>query len=897
MDQFEIHDDVERPSGNPGKGKMLGKCSENINADEDKIHTLEPKRPEPAHSAAVDITRVMLGLLYLLLLTGLITLVVLLIKLTEERDQLQTSNNNLIKERDQLQTSYNNLTEERDQLQTSYNNLTEERDQLQSSYNNLTEERDQLQTSYNNLTEERDQLQSSYNNLTEERDQLQTSYNNLTEERDQLQTSYNNLTEERDQLQASYNNLTEERDRLQTSYNNLIGERDRLQTSYNNLIGERDRLQTSYNNLIGERDRLQTSYNNLIGERDRLQTSYNNLIGERDRLQTSYNNLIGERDRLQTSYNNLIGERDRLQTSYNNLIGERDRLQTSYNNLNNQRDQLQRQLNFLKYYLQQGWVYFSDSLYYISSTKKTWWDSRYDCLWRAADLVIIGSRAEQFLFKNKDFIRQHQKEMWIGLTDRQWEGVWTWVDGTRLTTSFWDSGEPNNHGGNEDCVEILSLNSVYNWNDETCGNTNYWMCEKKMILVQEQLKLKKSKENTLTRTVITLSGKNMEMVFYEAEDDIAMINDAPVKGVSFQSYSDEEKDERTAAVPGANGKNSSRGVAALCLGALCLLLLIGFKTLVSQYNKSKSKQERAMFLLQTSYNNLTEERDQLQTSYDKLINEGQQLEDNLTRQKDQLQTSYYNLSEERDQLQTSYNNLIQERDQLQTSSNNLSKERDQLQTSYNNLIQERDQLQTSYNNLIQERDQLQTSYNNLSEVRDQLQTSYYNLTTEKDGLQERVEVLTKDRNHLQGKLQDTEARLKNLTDERANLERTLNIFGMYFRGSFYYVSSTKKTWQQSRDDCLQKGADLMIINSKEEQDFANQFKKYMWIGLTDSQREGTWKWVDGTLLTKSYWTSGEPNGGTHENCGDIKNYDAANSWNDESCSHSLYWVCEKKLRP
>ncbi|XP_045071763.1 CD209 antigen-like protein C [Coregonus clupeaformis] len=35
-------------------------------------------------------------------------------------------------ERDQLQTSYNNLTKERDQLQTSYNNLTKERDQLQN---------------------------------------------------------------------------------------------------------------------------------------------------------------------------------------------------------------------------------------------------------------------------------------------------------------------------------------------------------------------------------------------------------------------------------------------------------------------------------------------------------------------------------------------------------------------------------------------------------------------------------------------------------------------------------------------------------------------------------------------------------------------------------------------
>ncbi|KAM8773708.1 CD209 antigen-like protein C [Acanthopagrus schlegelii] len=197
-------------------------------------------------------------------------------------------------------------------------------------------------------------------------------------------------------------------------------------------------------------------------------------------------------------------------------------------------------------------------------------------------------------------------------------------------------------------------------------------------------------------------------------------------------------------------------------------------------------------------------------------------------------------------------------------------------------------LQASYNNLTEERDQLQTRYNNLTEERDQLQTSY----------NQQVTALTKERNDLHRKVEDTEASLKDLTDETEVLRRILNDdVWEYSKGSFYYVSSTKKTWQQSRDDCLQKGADLMIINSKEEQDYANRFKKYMWIGLTDSQREGTWKWVDGTLLIESYWTSGEPNGGTHENCGDIKNYDAANSWNDESCSHSLYWVCEKKLLP
>uniref|UniRef100_A0A672HWY4 C-type lectin domain-containing protein n=1 Tax=Salarias fasciatus TaxID=181472 RepID=A0A672HWY4_SALFA len=74
---------------------------------------------------------------------------------------------------------------------------------------------------------------------------------------------------------------------------------------------------------------------------------------------------------------------------------------------------------------------------------------------------------------------------------------------------------------------------------------------------------------------------------------------------------------------------------------------------------------------------------------------------------------------------------------------------------------------------------------------------------------------------------------------------------VYFQSSLYHVSSTKKTWQESRDDCLSRGADLMIIDSQEEQvayDFLRRLSKEMWIGLTDSAQEGTWRWVDGTLL-------------------------------------------------
>ncbi|XP_023816452.1 CD209 antigen-like protein E isoform X2 [Oryzias latipes] len=126
-----------------------------------------------------------------------------------------------------------------------------------------------------------------------------------------------------------------------------------------------------------------------------------------------------------------------------------------------------------------------------------------------------------------------------------------------------------------------------------------------------------------------------------------------------------------------------------------------------------------------------------------------------------------------------------------------------------------------------------------------------------------------------------------------------------FNGHLYYFSETTADWQTSRDDCLSKGADLVVINDNEENTFVVDFLRKAWIGL---YKEGdTWTWVDGSILTPgdSFWHPGQPNNvGNQEDRAEIGNHDYVdtidnvvffhNKWNDAPGSTSNYWICEKE---
>uniref|UniRef100_A0A3B3H7A8 C-type lectin domain-containing protein n=1 Tax=Oryzias latipes TaxID=8090 RepID=A0A3B3H7A8_ORYLA len=116
-----------------------------------------------------------------------------------------------------------------------------------------------------------------------------------------------------------------------------------------------------------------------------------------------------------------------------------------------------------------------------------------------------------------------------------------------------------------------------------------------------------------------------------------------------------------------------------------------------------------------------------------------------------------------------------------------------------------------------------------------------------------------------------------------------------FGSSCYFLSEESKTWDEAREFCRARGADLVVINTEEENEFISALKKQqVWIGLTDRDLEGTWKSVDGSSLNLTFWGSGQPDDyDKEEDCGET-NFEFLGHWNDVPCHLSRQLICEKE---
>ncbi|TFJ97749.1 C-type lectin domain family 5 member A [Platysternon megacephalum] len=113
-------------------------------------------------------------------------------------------------------------------------------------------------------------------------------------------------------------------------------------------------------------------------------------------------------------------------------------------------------------------------------------------------------------------------------------------------------------------------------------------------------------------------------------------------------------------------------------------------------------------------------------------------------------------------------------------------------------------------------------------------------------------------------------------------------------GNYYLFSKAKEVWSSSRTECDDQSSDLVVISDRKELEFLRNKTRDAdyFIGLTYSEMEMRWYWIDKTELTRGLFTL-KPKTLDYENdCAIIR----AGEVSPASCHKRNQWICEKTMK-
>lgn len=109
----------------------------------------------------------------------------------------------------------------------------------------------------------------------------------------------------------------------------------------------------------------------------------------------------------------------------------------------------------------------------------------------------------------------------------------------------------------------------------------------------------------------------------------------------------------------------------------------------------------------------------------------------------------------------------------------------------------------------------------------------------------------------------------------------------------YKLSTEQKEFSDASASCKNDSANLVSIHSAQENEFVRTLTggKDVFVGLSDSDIEATFVWIDGSTVSYTNWGDGEPNDDFGmSDC--VILLGTTGKWNDTPCAMWYEYVCK-----
>ncbi|XP_041798192.1 CD209 antigen-like protein E [Chelmon rostratus] len=159
------------------------------------------------------------------------------------------------------------------------------------------------------------------------------------------------------------------------------------------------------------------------------------------------------------------------------------------------------------------------------------------------------------------------------------------------------------------------------------------------------------------------------------------------------------------------------------------------------------------------------------------------------------------------------------------------------------------------------------------------------------------EQLSKQRDQIMELQTEKEMLMKRLSEIEPQIQNCPVEWRPYM-SSCYQLSNEQMSWRHANDDCVAKGAHLVILNDEREEGFIHTLGSEVWIGLKSTQKRQrkTWTWVDGSQLTypNRMRRQADHPGFYCAYC--EQTWFGSAMWVAAACEDQHNWVCEKEMK-